>query len=141
MYVKELALYIPKTEFLCSVIGSTDSGTHTHAHGTWTSEGRTQTQTLSTQNNKPKETDKGKDRQTDITLTDVMVYRLGSFGTYKMYLPHGATAMVGEDIKCYIHKINDKENVADYIFMPIQYGLTDIPSNLLKNKNSNKVIE
>jgi hypothetical protein len=138
--VKDLALNTPKTEFTCSVIGSTDTGTHTHSHGTWTSDGRTPSQTQSsTQNMKPKEKDV--ETQKDITLTDVMVYQLGSFGTYKMYLPNGMTAVAGDDIKCYIHKINDKETIADYLFLPTQYESTEIPSELLKSKNSNKVIE
>jgi hypothetical protein len=140
MYVKDLTLNTPKTEFICSVIGSTDSGTHTHARGTWTSDGPISSQArTSTQNIKPKEKDK--ERQKDITLTDVMVCQLGSFGTYKMYLPNGRTAVTGEDIKCYIHKINDKENLADYLFLPIQYESTEIPSELLKNKNNNKIME
>ena len=136
-HVQDLAVSEPKTEFLCSVIGHTETGGHVHAHGQWVTEGRTPTQTSTSSPAmvKPKVV------TPTPTLTDVMVYRLGSFNTYKMYLPQGIVASVGEDIKCFIHRISDKDNIGDYIFLPVQFDSTSIPTELFRNKNSNKAAE
>ena len=88
-----------------------------------------------------KEKGKGKDEGSspflskERSLQDVMVFQLGTFKTYSLYVPVEIKTKKGDMIKCNILKIDDKAQLADYIFVPSGLNLKSIPKDILNINN------
>lgn len=119
LYVKQIAELEPKMEFDCMIMGSN----------------------VEKDQEEEKEKGKGKDEGSspflsrERSLQDVMVFQLGTFKTYSLYVPVEIKTKKGDMIKCNILKIDDKAQLADYIFVPSGLNLKSIPKDILNINN------
>ena len=112
LHVKELSELDPLMEFDCMTLGSSIG----------------------------KEEDNSSITSEEHSLQNVMVFQLGSFKTYKLYVPPEIVLKKGDTIKCNILRIDEKSQLADYLFVPVGFDIKSLPSavlNINNNKNNN----
>ena len=71
------------------------------------------------------------------SLQNIMVFQLGSFKTYRLYVPPEVILKKGNSIKCNIVRIDEKSQLADYLFVPSGFDSKLLPRAVLNINNNN----